>query len=520
MTIQSRRHAVTKARFSRRTAVRTGAALAAGGTLSRSGMWAAAQDAGSAITIPEAQTELPTGNVTFRWVDSGDVKGFFWREFFPKYQEAHPNITMEYQGLPWNEIQQVVPLGVRNGNAPDVFQIPLNIPAAQAANEGWGAALNDIIPDFEAYKARFPDGTFVPGITDFNGKTYTVPLTSNRRHGSLLLYNPAYLDAAGLDPSSNPFTFEEFRQAARTLTEQGAGEYYGLILEGNQVNRFANFINTMARGAGLYFGTLPGDAPIDWHTGEFLFTSDEHLAAIELLLALRDDESVFPGSMSLNAPEARARVPQGDAAMIIQGPWNISQWRKENPDFDFGVAQPPVASAEIEGFFHVGPGGDNQVWVYANSELKEVAADILMYMGTLEGQTAWSEIVGVADIALFPEAQQAEGDDVQSNQALEIFSNTIRLAPDPRVGNPDTAVVYQNIVPVQPDFGTTIQGIYTGQLENPQQAMQDLQDAWNAELERAIEAAQGDGADVSREDFVFPNWDPSIDYTVENYDGL
>lgn len=518
MTPRSRR--TSRFTISRRNAIGGGAALAAGAMLSPGSFTAAAQDAESPITIPEPQVELPTDDVTFRWIDSGDVKGFFWREFFPKYQEAHPNITMEYQGLPWNEIQQIVPLGVRNGNAPDVFQIPLNIPAAQAAEEGWGAALDDIIPNFEEFKAGFPAGSFVPGITDFNGKTYTMPLTSNRRHGSLLLYNRAYMEEAGLDPSETPFTFDTFREAARTLTEQGGGRYYGLIFEGNQTNRFANFVNTMALSAGRSFGTFVGDAPLDWSTGEFVFTSDEHLAGIELLLALRDDDVIFPGSMALNAPEARARIPQGDAAMIIQGPWNISQWRLEAPDFDFGVARPPVASEDVQGLFHVGPGGANQVWVFADSKLKEIAADILLYMGSLEGQIAWSKIVGVADMALFPEAQSEMGDDPEATKALDIFSETVILGPDARVRNPDAALVYQNIVPVQPDFGTVVQGIYTGQLEDPAQAMQDLQDAWNEEFERAIGAAQEEGAEVSRDDFVFANWNPTTDYTDDDYAAL
>lgn len=498
----------------------TAASIGMLGTIDARHVLAQSEPEPGTIAIPDPVVDLPADDVTFRWVDSGDVKGFFWRAFFPAYQEKHPNITMQYDGLPWNEIQKVVPLGVQNGDAHDVFQIPENIPAGQAATEGWGAPLDDIIPDFENYKARFPEGTFVPGITDFGGKTYVLPLTSNRRHGTLVLYNRTYMEEAGYDPSETRFTWDQFREAAKKLTEQGGGDYFGLILEGNQSGRFSNFVNSMAINAGSNFSDFVGGAPMDMATGEFLFTSDEHAAAIELLLALKEDGSIFPGSMSLNAPQARSYMPQGASAMILQGPWNISQWQIENPDFDFGVAAPPRASEDITGFFHVGPGGSNPMWVYAESELKEVAADIFSYMGTLEGQKEWAKIVGVADMALFPEAQKAMGDNPEANKALDIFNETVILAPDARVRNPDIAKVYENIVPVQPDFGTTVQGIYTGQIEDVAQAMQGLQDAWNEELDRAISAASDEGANVSRDDFVFPNWDPSQNYTQVQYEEL
>ena len=47
--------------------------------------------------------------------------------------------------------------------------------------------------------------------------------------------------------------------------------------------------------------------------------------------------------------------------------------------------------------------------------------------------------------------------------------------------------------------------------------MEDLQARSEAELERAIKAAQGAGAEVSRDDFVFSNWDPTVDYSEEMY---
>ena len=70
------------------------------------------------IRIVDSGVQLPTENVSFHWVDSGDVKAFFWKAYFPAYQKAHPNITVQYDALPWNEINKVVPLGSRMATRP------------------------------------------------------------------------------------------------------------------------------------------------------------------------------------------------------------------------------------------------------------------------------------------------------------------------------------------------------------------------------------------------------------------
>jgi multiple sugar transport system substrate-binding protein len=213
------------------------------------------------IHIVNSGATLPTEKVTFRWVDSGDQKAVFWKQYFPLYEKAHPNVTVQYDPLPWNEIQKVVPLGVQNGNAHDVFQVPPNIPGAQAVAEGWVAPLDDIIPNFAEWKRAFPPGAFVNGITTFNGKTYTIPLTSNKRYGTLLLYNLDYLQRAGYDPATKPLTWDEFRAAAKKVTEQGKGQYYGLIEGGNQTGRWQAIVAGLAEMAGAAGGEL------NWKTG-------------------------------------------------------------------------------------------------------------------------------------------------------------------------------------------------------------------------------------------------------------
>ncbi len=91
---------------------------------------------------------------------------------------AHPNIPVQYQGLPITEVNKIVPLGIQNGNAPDVFQSPSNITTGQMVKEGWVRPIDDLVPNFAQWKARFPTGTFVEGVTDFGGKTYAAPYLS------------------------------------------------------------------------------------------------------------------------------------------------------------------------------------------------------------------------------------------------------------------------------------------------------------------------------------------------------
>lgn len=141
------------------------------------------------IKIPDPVAELPDGDVRMRWMDSGDMKARFFNAFFPAYEKKHPNIQVEYEGTNWNQITQVITLGVRNGTAPDVFQLPSQITMGMAVSNNWVGAYEDIVPNLDEIKARFPIGSFSPGINIFDDKTYGMPFTSAGRINQLLLHN-------------------------------------------------------------------------------------------------------------------------------------------------------------------------------------------------------------------------------------------------------------------------------------------------------------------------------------------
>lgn len=494
--------------LSRRDMMRLAGGTGAAAWLGGHAQAVAGQTPAAEIVIPDTGAMLPAEELTFRWIDNGDQKANFMNAYFTAYQEAHPNITIVYDALPGTEIAEIVPLGIRSGNAHDVFFLGPTVPAPQAVAEGWVAPLNDIVPDFEAWHAAFPPGVLVEGINMFNGLTYGFPTTSSQRYSRLLLYNQAYMERAGFDPAAAPLTWDEFREASRMITEQGAGEYYGMVIGGAQPIAWEGFVGGLAEGAsGVEF--------LDWKTGQYAYTSDAVLAAIDLLLGMRDDGSIFPSSVNLNNPQSRATMPQGGAGMIIQGAWNIPQWQRENPDFGFGVSSQPVPSSGTSFPLGYGPGGANTMWVYAESPYKAIAGDMFAYIGSEQGQVAWANLVGIGDPSVIPAAFDEVEVDPLTKRAYDYSQELMRLRPDPRVKNPATAQVFLNQRPLTPNAGETIQGIFTGQLPDARAAMQDLQDRADAELERAIAAAQETGAAVSRDDWVFANWDPTQDYISE-----
>lgn len=470
------------------------------------------------FAIPAPIAEIP--NTPLRWIDSGDQKAVFYRAFFKDYGAAR-GIDVVYDGLPWNEINQVLPLGIRNKTAQDAFCLPTDLPPAFAVKEGWVQPLDDYIPDIEAWKAGFPAGAFLNGINVFDGKTYGLPYTSERRTSAHLLYNKKYLNDAGYDPSAEALTWDTFREAARKVTELNAGRAFGFIIGGNQPGRWNDVTLRLAQMAGRACGDTSIGLGIDFRTGELVFDSDEFVGAVELLLALRDDGSVFPGVMGLNAPQARAMMPQGAAGMILQGPWNVPQWERENPDFDFGVARTP-APAGSTGNVVVGALASlgNTMFLYSGAKNPQAAADVFHYLGTEAGQIAWANVVGPADPPIFPTAIANSQMSERSKAALRMFEETVRVGPSPFARNPQLSEVVKAYQIPTPNLALTVQGLFTGQTSGIKEQLTALVSATNTALDAAFKTARDAGAEVSRDDLIFPNWKPDTDYVAADYAAL
>jgi multiple sugar transport system substrate-binding protein len=158
--------------------------------------------------------------------------------------------------------------------------------------------------------------------------------------------------------------------------------------------------------------------------------------------------------------------------------------------------------------------------IYEGSDYKTIAASLFAFVGSLEGNVALKEISKAVNPVAFPEANEIVEHSDNGRRALDINREQLRFRPAPAVRNLAATEVDMERRPVTPNLNDIVNGIFSGQVDDPQAALQDLQDRANAELDRAIAAAQENGAEVSRDDWVFPNWNPMEDYGLEMYDEL
>ena len=212
-------------------------------------------------------------------------------------------------------------------------------------------------------------------------------------------------------------------------------------------------------------------------------------------------------------------MAQGVAGMILQGPWCVPQWQNEAPDFDFGSAPPPYKSLDDQWPLiaeSVASSG-NTMWIYSKSKNAQVAADIFRYLGTEQGQTDWASIVGPGDPPIFPAAVKKATLTDPSRAVLELNEKIIRVGPNPLASKPELVEVISAFKAPTPALATAVQGLFSGQLGNVKETMTSLKSNMNRALDAAMKEANDKGADVSRDDLIFANWDPKKDYTGADY---
>ncbi len=170
----------------------------------------------------EGAGEAEVQRLSFVYVVPSPRVDRMYQEIIARFNEQHPNIEVEYQGVPWDQAHQKLITQITAGNPPDV----------QAASATWipqlaaMGGLVDLTPIFSEWD-------FADEYTDYSKRImrmyddtiYHIPFGYNVR---TMFYRKDVFEEKGLEV---PDTFEEFLEVSLALTEP-ENDIYAYSLRG------------------------------------------------------------------------------------------------------------------------------------------------------------------------------------------------------------------------------------------------------------------------------------------------
>ncbi|MER5460960.1 sugar ABC transporter substrate-binding protein [Streptomyces sp. NPDC002668] len=142
------------------------------------------------------------------------------KELVKEWNTSHPDIRVEYVQGSWDSVHDQLLTSFEGGEAPDIIH-DASDDLADFAYGGYLADLSGLLPErltADIPRQSWESATFGKGV-------YGVPFLQEPR---VLIANKKILDSSGvrIPTADKPWSWEEFRQVTKTLTEEmGEGKY-------------------------------------------------------------------------------------------------------------------------------------------------------------------------------------------------------------------------------------------------------------------------------------------------------
>ena len=259
------------------------------------------------------------------WWDTSDPtnEGPAFKELIKKFNEQYPNVTNNYQSVPFDQAQNKFKTAAESGSgAPDILR----------AEVAW-------VPEFASLGYLYAlDGT--PLLSDnnfletplssdvYDGKTYGVPQVTDTLG---LMYNKKLFAKAGIE--SAPTTWDEVTEDAKLLKEKAG-------VDGIYLNAAGYFMLPFMYGEG-------GDL-VDTDAQKIVVNSDENVAGIKVAQEMVKSGAAAKPDANDSYGTMMTLFKAGKVGMIMNGPWevaNISSDPKFGGFENLGIAPVPAGSA-------------------------------------------------------------------------------------------------------------------------------------------------------------------------------
>lgn len=434
------------------------------------------------------------------------------RESAERFNEANPDITVEVVPFAADAYPGALQAAISGGDLPDIFQVTNEVPVPRLEDLGLIQPLGEHFS--EGYTEQFDPAIWWEGSTTLGGEIYAWPDRSFRRASLFLYYNKDVMEDAGLDPDTPPVTWDEFIEQAAHVSEQGAGRLFGLHLgfTSGWFNErvFLQLATTVSDDHGVPAEHLPGRM-VNWRDGT-MFDHDEIPAVMQFFRELMESDGIHPDYLNTGRSQAAAQWAAGQSAFLFDGSWRLQEILRTEPDLNFGITFLPSQSGNPP-LWGVQGGSQNAFAVASTSQNVEAAAQFFEFLT----EDYYPKLLeGSVDLTPIPELNAR--DDIE---AAPEFSDLIALTeqatvvlPSPVMENSDNLETLIRLAgkSARQPFGESVQGFLAEGRFDISDYLEDYAATQQRFLEESIEEARDRGAEVSMDEWLFPDWESSENY--------
>lgn len=269
-----------------------------------------------------------TGTVTFwnGYGADGDEITTFREVVLPAFNAAYPNVTVETQEIPYNDLRQKLVTGIAGGVLPDVLRSDITwVP--EFADQGALLALDEAMPDFDDYAAQVFPGPL--STNKWGEHYYGLPLDTNTR---VIFTNAEVFEAAGI--TEMPTTIEDFEAALATIKDTLGEDVYGYAEGGTGGWNVLPWIWS--------FGGAITDPELTTASG--YLNGEGTVAAVTKLKEWLDNGYMSPSILG-GGTATSDQFGNGQTATVLEGPWMPSIFANQFPELGFDYIPVPAGPA-------------------------------------------------------------------------------------------------------------------------------------------------------------------------------
>ena len=309
---------------------------------------------------PKAAAQDGTVLKIWHYESPNGAMGMAWQAAMDKFQELHPEVTIEFESRGFEEIRQTAPMILNSDEVPDVMEYNKgNATAGFLSQNGLLTDLTDAAAEYGWDQILSPGlqttSRYENGIMG-SGQWYGV---TNYGEYVMVYYNKDMFAEYGVEV---PTTFEEWEAAMQTFVDAGitplslgATEYpaqhifYQLVL--SQADR--DWVNA--------FELYQGD--VDFHDEAFTYAAEKMVEWVERGFISEDATGIAAEDMGV-------AFTNGEYPMMVSGSWWYGRFMNEIESFEWSTFLWPGNE------LHAGSGGN--LWVVpTNAKNKELAYEFI-----------------------------------------------------------------------------------------------------------------------------------------------